>query len=747
MSGDKSLTAVSNRVEKKDSNEPPEFEEGATAPRTVVENTPPGHPIGAPVTATDPDDRPSALSYALSGQDAAFFEIDASGQIMVGEDTVLDYETKREYRVTVTVTDPANATDSIIVTIEVLDVNEPPAFAVETATLPIPENTPAGQAIDDPLTATDEDTNDTLTYTLSGRDATFFAVDANGQLTVGGGTVLDHETQQTYSLTVTATDNAEPPATASIPVSITVTDAPGTVSLSPTPPQVGRELTASVDDPDPPVSVSTWRWERSEDKTTWSLIEGASTATYTPSSDDSRHYLRVTVAYTDTDGRGTAKQAEKITAQPVSARRRPPPPPGPGPGPGPGGGDDPVCADDRHGNTAAQATDIALATETAGAICPAADVDYVTVTVPERGLVFVDTTGSVPTRGPIWQNDEVLASGSTGGRGARLGARVQAGAVVVAVQGQGGATGTYAVEITFVQGYLENPGAESFQSGVGVLSGWVCEAAVVEIELNGMPQEAAYGTERLDTAGVCGDTDNGFGLLFNWNLLGDGAQTVVAVADGVAFDQATFTVTTLGEEFVTDAVGETVLADFPTPGEEVRLVWQQANQNFVLAPLDGEPPPASPPGSPDGPVGALENPGPASFQSGIGLLSGWVCEADVVELEINGGARIAAAYGTDRADTAPVCGDPDNGFGLLFNWNLLGDGVQTVVAVADGDEFGRATFTVTTLGVEFLEGGQGETVVVDFPSPGEEVRLIWQQANQNFVLAPLVRDTAETTGQ
>ena len=483
MSGDKSLTAVSNRVEKKDSNEPPEFEEGATAPRTVVENTPPGHPIGAPVTATDPDDRPSALSYALSGQDAAFFEIDASGQIMVGEDTVLDYETKREYRVTVTVTDPANATDSIIVTIEVLDVNEPPAFAVETATLPIPENTPAGQAIDDPLTATDEDTNDTLTYTLSGRDATFFAVDANGQLTVGGGTVLDHETQQTYSLTVTATDNAEPPATASIPVSITVTDAPGTVSLSPTPPQVGRELTASVDDPDPPVSVSTWRWERSEDKTTWSLIEGASTATYTPSSDDSRHYLRVTVAYTDTDGRGTAKQAEKITAQPVSARRRPPPPPGPGPGPG--GGDDPVCADDRHGNTAAQATDIALATETAGAICPAADVDYVTVTVPERGLVFVDTTGSVPTRGTIWQNDEVLASGSTGGRGARLGARVQAGAVVVAVQGQGGATGTYAVEITFVQGYLENPGAESFQSGMGVLSGWVCDAAVVEMEING----------------------------------------------------------------------------------------------------------------------------------------------------------------------------------------------------------------------------------------------------------------------
>ncbi len=146
---------------------------------------------------------------------------------------------------------------------------------------------------------------------------------------------------------------------------------------------------------------------------------------------------------------------------------------------------------------------------------------------------------------------------------------------------------------------------------------------------------------------------------------------------------------------------------------------------------------APPPPPPPRPSGSLENPGPASFQSGIGLLSGWVCDAAVVELEINGGPRMAAAYGTDRADTAPVCGDTNNGFGLLFNWNLLGDGEHTVRAVADGEEFGRATFMVTTLGVEFLQGTHGETVVKDFPSPGEAVRLVWQQAQQNFVLAPL----------
>ena len=314
-------------------------------------------------------------------------------------------------------------------------------------------------------------------------------------------------------------------------------------------------------------------------------------------------------------------------------------------------------------------------------------------------------------------------------------------------------------------GVLEIPGPGSRQSGIGLLSGWVCDAEVVELEITGPNRtyrlDAAYGTDRADTEADCGDGDNGFGLLFNWNLLllnadpprDDGVFTVRALADGVEFGQATFTVTTLGEEFVRGVTGETVVPDFPTAGEEVRLIWQQANQNFVLAPLDGTPTasPPTPEDTPeDAPVGALENPGQASFQSGIGLLSGWVCEADVVELEIDGTDsthRLEAAYGTDRADTEDVCGDgdTDNGFGLLFNWNLLllntdpprDDGVFTVRALADGVEFGQATFTVTTLGEEFIRGITGEAVVPDFPTAGEEVRLIWQQANQNFVLAPL----------
>ena len=131
-------------------------------------------------------------------------------------------------------------------------------------------------------------------------------------------------------------------------------------------------------------------------------------------------------------------------------------------------------------------------------------------------------------------------------------------------------------------GVLENPRAGSHQSGVGVISGWVCHADTVEIEINGVRHPVPYGTARLDTEGACGDVDNGFGLLFNWNLLGDGAHAVVAVVDGVELDQATITVTTLGEEFPEGLEGEYILEEFPDPDTSVVLRWEESLQNFVI---------------------------------------------------------------------------------------------------------------------------------------------------------------------
>jgi len=133
--------------------------------------------------------------------------------------------------------------------------------------------------------------------------------------------------------------------------------------------------------------------------------------------------------------------------------------------------------------------------------------------------------------------------------------------------------------------------------------------------------------------------------------------------------------------------------------------------------------------------GKLENPQTGSSQSGLGTLSGWVCNAGSVDLVIDEAVTLKAAYGTDRGDTAKECGDTNNGFGLLLNWNLLGSGTHTVRALADGVQFGSATFTVTTIwGAAYLSGVDGSCRVSDFPSPGTQVVVRWEESLQNFVI-------------
>ena len=290
-------------------------------------------------------------------------------------------------------------------------------------------------------------------------------------------------------------------------------------------------------------------------------------------------------------------------------------------------------------------------------------------------------------------------------------------------------------------GALENPQPGSFQSGVGVISGWVCEADTVTIEFD-RPDgtvwrvPAAYGTSRTDVEKNCHDTDNGFGLLWNWNNLGPGPHTVRALVDGVELAEHTITVTTLGlGNFPRGLSGEYTVTDFPDNGDTTRLQWQEARQNFVMVSGAG-----GGGGAQLAPTQAwLGNPAPASFQSGISVISGWVCEAETVEIVFENGVTgesftEQAGYGMSRTDTVGKCGDSDNGFGLLWNWNKLGDGQHTVRTRADGVEFAWSTFTVTTLGEEFARGLQGEAALVDFPTAGQAVTVEWQEAQQNFVI-------------
>ncbi len=145
--------------------------------------------------------------------------------------------------------------------------------------------------------------------------------------------------------------------------------------------------------------------------------------------------------------------------------------------------------------------------------------------------------------------------------------------------------------------------------------------------------------------------------------------------------------------------------------------------------------------------GALENPAPAATASGIGVISGWHCTATRVDIEIDGGTKMPAAFGTDRLDTAATCGRRDTGFGLLLNWALLGTGPHTIRALADGVEFARRTFNVVSLGSEFITGKSGTVTLDDFPDIGKSVVLEWQQPLQSFAVRELRSDAPLLDGR
>ena len=382
-------------------------------------------------------------------------------------------------------------------------------------------------------------------------------------------------------------------------------------------------------------------------------------------------------------------------------------------------------------------------TSVPGQLLSVDEVNSFQLYIPGPGILIVETTGDTDTFGSLTQEgtrDVTTDEDSGADNNFRIAQPVSGDKwYSVAVSG-GGETGEYTLVVEYRPGVFENPKLGSFQSGVGVISGWVCEAdqVVIEFERPGgtvWREPASYGTSRPDTAGECGHPDSGFGLLWNWNKIGPGKHTVRAMVDGVVLAEHILIVTTLGlGEFPKGLRGDYQLADFPHMGDTTRLLWQEAQQNFVIAAETG------------GGGGGHQNPGqaileipqPGSFQSGIGVISGWVCEAEQIDIvfdpDTDNEMTFQAGYGTSRTDTSGKCGDSANGFGLLWNWNKLGPGQHTIRALADGFEFARSTFTVTTFGQERLLGVEGEYELEDFPEVGMTVTVKWQEALQNFTI-------------
>ena len=87
--------------------------------------------------------------------------------------------------------------------------------------------------------------------------------------------------------------------------------------------------------------------------------------------------------------------------------------------------------------------------------------------------------------------------------------------------------------------FIEDPAAGSTQSGISLVRGWSCLGGQLEVQFSeadgtdlGGRWLLAHGTPRADTEDVCGDTNNGFAMHINWNILGTGQKTMTLIVNG-----------------------------------------------------------------------------------------------------------------------------------------------------------------------------------------------------------------------
>ena len=356
--GDKTATAVSQYMTIDDiaDNTAPEFSAASTT-RSVLEELPKGTLVGRPVTATDADSG-EKLTYWLSEVgDYAKFDIDPmTGQLKL--DTKLDYESDpgdnqctaaNACEVTVSASDSsgdstADGTDTIMVTITVVAVDEKPTFSDGAMTIEHVEGVPVldtdlsnGETADPAnYTATDPEESG-VTFTLSGDDADKFKLnDPDGDGVVAAPMVRkvlefkakpdfempgDKNKDNVYQVTVVASDGLSS-GMRDVTVKVTNKEELGKLTVMPAQPRVGTLLTAELTDSDGVISgTSTWEWRKQTvqdvgnecttfEEDSWEpagdpdafLIKDAKSATYAPVAADAAEggaCLRVKVSYLD----------------------------------------------------------------------------------------------------------------------------------------------------------------------------------------------------------------------------------------------------------------------------------------------------------------------------------------------------------------------------------------------------------------------------------------------------------------
>ena len=363
----------------------------ASYDRTVAENSEVGSVVGDPIRVAEKGSFTYSLKDTTSGDDS-YFTVDSTGQIRVDKvdfpspvpagvddcgavtcpdeaDPSLDYETKKEYTLTISATDTAKptrgkATATVNITLE--DLNESPYFDLvsrETAGTPIQYAETRTNAVMQ-LAVTEPD-GAGLTWEVVGTDAADFKLEpaddipgeakkrrnlefksqpdfenptdrahnADGLHALSTDAGDDAAKNRTYKVTVRVTETAPaagPKKSAELDVTVTLQNSreAGTAYLTLLQPEVGTQIGFVASDPDGTVSPTAHQWYHAKvdnpDKpdpnnlgAQWEMISGATGNTYDTAAATAQvgKKLLVLLTYQDTaDTAATPQATSKMVA-------------------------------------------------------------------------------------------------------------------------------------------------------------------------------------------------------------------------------------------------------------------------------------------------------------------------------------------------------------------------------------------------------------------------------------------------
>ena len=187
-----------------------------------------GAVVGITAFASDGDGTDN-VTYSLSDDAGGAFAIDATtGVVTVADAALIDHETASSMTIEVTATSDDGSTSTQSYSIAIGDADDFDISAISDTDVSVDqvsESAANGAVVGITAFASDDDSADDVTYSLSDNAGGAFAIDATtGVVTVADAALIDHETASSMTIEVTATSDDGSTSTQSYTIAISDAD-------------------------------------------------------------------------------------------------------------------------------------------------------------------------------------------------------------------------------------------------------------------------------------------------------------------------------------------------------------------------------------------------------------------------------------------------------------------------------------------------------------------------------------------